>query len=597
MKNDFLIAITQICSERHLPKEVVLDAIEQALILAYRRNFGAAHSIDVELDSNTGDARVYADKEVVEEVDDPRAQISVEEARQIDALAEPGSMVKIEMTPRNFGRIAAQTAKQVILQRIREAERETMYADWSDRAGEIVMGTIRNIDSSGNVILSLGRAEAVLSRSERIPTEQYRTNQRLRVYVYDVERTSRGPRIKASRTHRKLLLRLLENEVPEVYEGIVEVKGIAREPGSRTKLAVAATQAGVDPVGCCVGMRGARIQNVVNELNGERIDIIRWAPDEAEFVGKALSPAKVEHVWLDPNTRTATVVVPDHQLSLAIGKEGQNARLAAKLTNWRIDIKGATEAAEEAERRAAEAAEAAAREAELAARRQAAVALLAEAELSLTQEEQGKPLSQVPSEIIEMPIKALELSKRVQGSLERAGIMIVGEILYRLAQGENDLLAIQGFGPKSLAEVTAKLRAKACLPGDRVAIEEEMPAAEAPPEEVAATVEETAAEEETPTAEPLPAEQAVPEAVQPLAEAVGEAQEPITELITEPTPVEEERGTPLQEEQEESLETKDKKGRRRRDLVLDEETGRVVSRVRRKASRRRDDWMSWEDQL
>ncbi|MBC7231850.1 MAG: transcription termination/antitermination protein NusA [Chloroflexi bacterium] len=388
MKNDFLIAITQVCAERHLPKEVVLEAIEQALVHAYKRNFGTGQNIEVKIDPNTGKARVFAQKEVVEKVKDPRIQISLQEARQIDAMAKVGSIIRIELTPKNFGRIAAQTAKQVILQRIREAERETMYADWSDREGEDVLGTVRNIDSAGNVILSLGRVEAVMPKSEQIPTEHYTPNQKIRAYIYEVEKTNRGPRIKVSRTHQKLLRRLLENEVPEIYQGTVEIKGIAREPGSRSKVAVAATQPGVDPVGSCVGMRGVRIQNIVNELNGEKIDVVAWSADEKEFIANALSPAKVEHVWLDRETKTATVVVPDNQLSLAIGKEGQNARLAAKLTNWRIDIKSLSEAAEEIERRAREAAEAAARERELAAKREAALALLAEAERSLAQEEQ-----------------------------------------------------------------------------------------------------------------------------------------------------------------------------------------------------------------
>jgi N utilization substance protein A len=387
LKNDFLVALTQISAERHLSKEVVLETIEEALVLAYKRNFGAAQNIDVRIDPNTGTARVYAEKEVVEEVKDQRTQISLEEAQQLDATAESGTTIRLEMTPKNWGRISAQTAKQVILQRIREAERESMYADWSDRLGEIVLGKVRNIDRSGNVILSLGRAEAIMPRSEQIPTEQYTPGQKLRTYVYEVEKTNRGPRIRVSRTHRKLLRRLLESEVPEVYNGVVEIKAIAREPGSRSKVAVAATQDGVDPVGSCVGMRGVRIQNIVNELNGEKTDIVAWAPEEAQFVANSLSPAKVKHVWLDPDTKTATVVVPDNQLSLAIGKEGQNARLAAKLTSWRIDIKNLTEAAGEAERRAKEEAERAAREAELAEKRAAAAALLAEAELSLVQEE------------------------------------------------------------------------------------------------------------------------------------------------------------------------------------------------------------------
>ena len=386
MKNDFLIAITQICAERRLPKEVVLDAIEQALVLAYKRNFAAAQNIEVKIDPTTGKAHVFADMEVVEQVEDGHSQVSLQQARKVDPKTNVGATMRMEMTPKDFGRIAAQTAKQVILQRIREAERETQYADWSDRVGEDVLGTIRNIDSSGNVILSLGRSEALMPRSEQIPSEHYAPNQRLRTYIYEVERSSRGPRIKVSRTHHKLLRRLLENEVPEIFQGTVEIKAIAREPGSRSKVAVAAAQAGIDPVGSCVGMRGVRIQNIVNELNGEKIDVVAWSPEEPQLIANALSPAKVERVWLSPESKTATVVVPDNQLSLAIGKEGQNARLAAKLTGWRIDIKSITEAADEMEQRAKEAAEQAKREAELAAKREAAAALLAEAERTLEEE-------------------------------------------------------------------------------------------------------------------------------------------------------------------------------------------------------------------
>lgn len=405
MKNDFLVAIAQISAERHLAKEVVLETIEQALVVAYKRNFGAAHSIEVKIDPNTGKARVHVEKEIVEDIKDERSQISLKEARRLDATAEVGEVIRLEMTPKNWGRISAQTAKQVILQRIREAERETMYADWSDRLGEVVMGRVRNIDSGGNVILSLGRAEAVMPRSEQISTEQYTPGQRLRTYIYEVEKTNRGPRIRVSRTHRQLLRRLLESEVPEIYNGVVEIKGIAREPGSRSKVAVAATQEGVDPVGSCVGMRGVRIQNIVNELNGEKTDIVAWAPEEPQFIANSLSPARVEHVWLDPETRTATVVVPDNQLSLAIGKEGQNARLAAKLTNWRIDIKSMTESAGEAERRAKEAKERAEREAELAIKRAAAAALLAEAELTLAKEEEQVEILEEPAPFAEAEIE------------------------------------------------------------------------------------------------------------------------------------------------------------------------------------------------
>jgi len=541
LKSDFLIAITQVCAERRLPKEVVLDAIEQALILAYKRNFGTTQNISVKIDPNTGKARVYAEKEVVEEVQDERTQISLDDARKIDATAEIGGTVKVELTPKNFGRIAAQTAKQVILQRIREAERETLYADWSDRAGEVVMGTIRNIDASGNVILSLGRAEAIMPRSERIPTEVYTPNQRLRTYIYEVEKTNRGPRIKVSRTHHKLLRRLLESEVPEIYQGTVEIKGIAREPGSRSKVAVAATQEGVDPVGSCVGMRGVRIQNIVNELNGEKIDIVAWAPDEAKFIANALSPARVNHVWLDPDTKTATVVVPDNQLSLAIGKEGQNARLAAKLTNWRIDIKSASEAAEEIQRRAEEEAAAAAREAELAAKRKAAAALLAEAEKALAQEEQAE-----------------------------------------LATSEESAQAVETEAAEETVETepgTAEVEAAAEQP--------------APEEEKAEAI----------TTEALPEEETALETTEPWTEGSDQASEQAVEQPLESeTSTEEVEVWDIEEEDEEEEEivAKKKKGKRKRrprDLVYDEESGIVISRPRRKPGRRRREWEEELDEL
>ncbi len=351
MRSDFMLAINALCSERKLSPDVVLEAVEAALISAYKRNFGSANNIEVEIDPDTGDARVYAAKEVVETVEDPKEQIGLKEARKYDPMIQHGETILIESTPRDFGRIAAQTAKQVILQRIREAERETQYANFAESAGEIVHGTIQSFDyHSKDVIISLDGAEALLPLREQVPSERYRRGMRLRAYVLEVRRGNRGPQITLSRRSPGLLRRLLELEVPEIFGGTVEIKAITREAGSRSKVAVHATQEGVDPVGSCVGVRGGRIQNVVNELNGEKIDIVQWDSEKGTFIANALSPAKVMNVLLDedPETgKTATVIVPDRQLSLAIGKEGQNARLAAKLTGWRIDIKSATEAAEE----------------------------------------------------------------------------------------------------------------------------------------------------------------------------------------------------------------------------------------------------------
>jgi N utilization substance protein A len=351
MKSDFMLAINQLCAERKLSHEVVLEAVEAALISAYKRNFGSATNIEARIEPSTGDVRIYAVKEVVESVEDDNAQVSVEDALGEDPEIQLGESVLIETTPRDFGRIAAQTAKQVILQRIREAERDALYSTLVDKAGEIALGTIQSVEyPAGDVIVNVEGAEALLPVREQVPGERYRRGGRLRAYVVDVRRGNRGPQITLSRRSPALLGRLLELEVPEIFNGTVEVKAIAREAGSRSKVAVHATRDGVDPVGSCVGVRGGRIQTIVNELGGEKIDVVQWDSEFGSFIANALSPAKVMNVLLDddPETgKTATVIVPDRQLSLAIGKEGQNARLAAKLTGWRIDIKSATETAEE----------------------------------------------------------------------------------------------------------------------------------------------------------------------------------------------------------------------------------------------------------
>jgi N utilization substance protein A len=360
-KNDFLVAITQVCSERNLPRETVLQAVEQALVSAYKRNFGGAQNISAKIDPNTGKVRIFATKQVVDQVHDRRTEMTLEEARQYDPMAQHDQILQIEATPDDFGRIAAQTAKQVVLQRIREAEREALYTSFQEREGEIVHGTVHSIEQ-GNITVNLGRLEGFLPKQEQIPIERYRPNQKIRALITEVNKSARGPQVVLSRTHRNMLRRLLELEVPEIFNGLVEIKSIAREAGWRSKVAVAANQDGIDPVGACVGQRGVRIQAIVNELSGEKIDIVEWSPSPAAFIANALSPAKVVNVRLSEDTngdKVASVVVQDKQLSLAIGKEGQNARLAAKLTGWRIDIKSESQSAEEAAKR--EAAEAALR--------------------------------------------------------------------------------------------------------------------------------------------------------------------------------------------------------------------------------------------
>jgi transcription termination/antitermination protein NusA len=343
MKTDFMTAITQVSSEKGVSKDVVIEAIEAALVSAYKRNFPGAANQDVvvRLDRQSGDVRVFVVKRVVVEVTDPLTELTLDDARQVDPQTELDGSVEIDSTPQNFGRIAAQTAKQVVLQRLREAERELVYEAFTDREGDVVTGVIQRMEAKA-AIIDLGKAEATLPVTEQVPTEHYRPGQRLKVYLVEVNRTPRGPQIIVSRTHRGLVRRLFELEVPEIFSGAVEIKSIAREPGSRSKVAVAARQEGVDPVGSCVGIRGVRIQNIVNELNGEKIDVVQWSADQAVFVEHALSPASVISVRLNQLEKTATATVPERQLSLAIGREGQNARLAAKLTGWRIDIKAAS---------------------------------------------------------------------------------------------------------------------------------------------------------------------------------------------------------------------------------------------------------------
>lgn len=351
MRSELIIAINQICSEKALQRDVVIEAIETALVTTYKRNFGGTGNIMVKIDQDTGQIRVFSARQVVEKVTDSKNEILLSEAKALDKQAEMGGTVYAETTPTDFGRIAAQTAKQTILQRIREAEREAIFKAFADRENEIISGTIQRVDyTSGDVTVALDRGEAILPKSEQIPNERYRVNARLRAYLTEVQKGTRGPLLKLSRTHRNMLRRLLELEVPEIANGTVEIKSIAREPGQRSKVAVAAMQFGVDPVGSCVGMRGVRIQNIVTELGGEKIDVVEWSSDARTFIISALSPAKVNEVYLEDRggeNKTAIVVVPDRQLSLAIGKEGQNARLAAKLTGWRIDIKSETDAAKE----------------------------------------------------------------------------------------------------------------------------------------------------------------------------------------------------------------------------------------------------------
>lgn len=346
IKEQFFEALIEIEREKGIDRESLVAAIEDALHSAYKKNFGVSQKIKVQINQNTGKAAVFAIKEVVEKASSPHTQMSLEEARKLDKEVDIGGTVREELAPGEFGRIAAQIAKQIIVQRIREAERELIYEEFRSRVDTIMTGVVRR-ERGESVYVDLGKTEGILPHREQPPREEYRTGDRIKIYILDVKQGTRGPQIILSRTYRDLVRKLFEMEVPEIYEGIVEVKAVAREPGFRSKIAVSSKDEKVDGVGACVGMRGIRVQAIVNELNGEKIDIVQYDLDPTTFIKNALSPAQVKESRIDEETKTATIIVPDNQLSLAIGKGGQNVRLAARLTGWRIDIKSESQFQEE----------------------------------------------------------------------------------------------------------------------------------------------------------------------------------------------------------------------------------------------------------
>ena len=663
MKSEFLLAFNEICSDRGLPRAVVLDAVEKALVSAYRRDIDAntVDNVQAEIDPTTGEAKIFVEKEVVEVVSDPAWEIGLTEARRIDSDAEIGGSITVEDTPYNFGRIAAQTAKQVILQRIREAERDAQYEHYVEQEGEIVHGTVQSVRSSV-VLVNLGGAEAILPRSQQVPGERYHIHQRLRAYVLEVRNTNRGPKIVLSRSHEKMLRRLLELEVPEIFNGTVEIKAISREAGSRSKVAVAARQPGVDPVGACVGMRGVRIKSIVNELGGEKIDVIEWSPETATFIAKALSPAKVLSVQVDEDAngrKSASVVVPDDQLSLAIGRAGQNARLAAKLSDHRIDIQGVTEAATWALQRVNEDADVLPNIGTAAELLPSVASILQQHEeeelpysgeellkmrrviesvwkhyAALRKEERDRRKAEedarlqalelarevVPDKAYETSVGDIELDTRVVSRLEGVGLTTAGQVIERLiAEGDEGLLALDGVGPKTLEQVKDRITELGLLEEEPVLVEEEVVAEE---EEVAAAAiaaEEAAMAELTPevaeVGEAPVAEEAAPEAEDEEAPVEEEAEDQAKLLARamQAPPVEaegekedvavEEEGTEAKElvyffEDGEPIDREEKLKRergRRVQLVYDEETGELIPRRRRKREPGAAEWSEYSD--
>ena len=397
MKSDFIIALTQLAAERNLPREIVLSAIEAALASAYKRDsIAAGQNISVKLDPGSGDVSVFVVKTVVEQVEDSQFELTLGDARKIERGAEIGDVVRTESLPHSAGRIAAQTAKQVVMQRLREAERDLVYKEFSDKEGEVFTVTVQKIEPR-QVTVEMGRAEAVLPHSEQPMYERYRVGQKVKVLLQSIRQSNEGPELVVSRADKLLLRRLFEMEVPEIYSGAVEIVDIAREAGSRSKVAVFAKQEGVDAVGSCVGLRGIRIQNIVNELHGEKIDVVPWAKDPKAYISRALSPSQVMRVKLEEEEQSAIAVVPENQLSLAIGKEGQNARLAAKLTSWKVEIKSNVEM-EEIEKAAALAEE--------------------EARLQAAAEAQEEPSAEVAEELVEAPAAVAEVAEEAEEPAE-----------------------------------------------------------------------------------------------------------------------------------------------------------------------------------
>ena len=579
MKSEFELAFNEVLEDRQLSKEVVLEALEAAMVSAYRRavNASNAQHVEASIDLETGHVAIFAEKEVVENIQDERTEVLLDEALKVDANTSAGEMVIVETTPKNFGRVAAQTARQVIQQRIREAERDAQVNHFGQQLGEIVSGVVQAVNSQA-VTLGLDmKAEGIMPRNQQIPGERFRMHDRIRALLLEVKASTRGPQIILSRAHRNFLRRLLENEVPEIYHGLVEIRSIAREPGHRSKVAVAGLQPGVDPVGACVGIRGVRIQAIVRELSDEKIDVIEWNNDPVVYIAKALSPARVTGVYLDDYTKgakTATVVVPEDQLSLSIGRDGQNARLAAKLTSWRIDIKSLPEAAVDAIyklQNQPEFAKLAQQEAEIVPQVELILAKKAERrpvtpeeykvlskfvdrveqgliqqlkkEREAEEEERRIVQASIPEAAYDIPIEESGISLRFCNILGGAGFTTIGDLMLQMELNRDVILALEGIGPKAMEEVD-EILSNITFPEPEEEIEPEPEAVEV---EKVEALEETEIEPEAVTEEPILAKEKADteeEEVEPVIE------EPIVEVSTVETDIAAEKVEDVSEEEE-----------------------------------------------
>jgi N utilization substance protein A len=609
MKNEFALAFNEVLEEKQLPKEIILSAIESAMVSAYRRavNASNAQQVEAKINPETGEVTIFVEKEVVEDVQDERTEVMLEDARRVSPEVNLGDMAIVESTPKDFGRVAAQTARQVIQQRIREAERQMQSDYYEKQVGEIVSGVVQAVNMTQGATVGLDmKAEGIMPQNQKIPGERFKVHDRVRAIILEVKESPRGPQIILSRSHRNFLRRLLENEVPEIYHGIVEIRAISREPGQRAKVAVSATQPNVDPVGACVGIRGVRIQAIVKELHDEKIDIIEWNSDPVIYISKAISPAKVSGVYLNEIEKTATVVVQEDQLSLAIGRDGQNARLAAKLTGWRIDIKSLTEAAADAivkvqsDPSLANIAEVEHDHIpiieEILSKKGAGRPLTPEEFLSLIQfvdrverrtVEQKKAeaaaekelvtaaRADVPDAAFDTDIATLGLPDHVYTILTEAEHRTVGNLMMAMKLNPDNILSLSGIGPKAMQAIETAL-ANISFP------EPEKPA-ELPEVESVAPAEK-AVEAVTLQAAPV-AEEAAP-IVEEITETVAPAEETKEEkdfdkifslqnVLAVPPATEE-------ESEEDRNKKKEKKVKKGRELEFDEKRGEVVAHKKHK---------------
>jgi len=601
MKNEFSLAFNEVLEDKQLPKEIILQAIESAMVSAYRRAVSAssAQHVEAKINPETGQVMIFAEKEVVDEVQDERTEVALPVARKVNPTAELGDMVIVETAPRDFGRVAAQTARQVIQQRIREAERGAQMAYFERQVGEIISGVVQAINNQGITLGLDMKAEGILPANQKIPGERFKMHDRVRAIILEIKDGARGPQIILSRGHRNFLRRLMENEVPEIYHGVVEIRAISREPGQRAKVAVSTAQQGVDPVGACVGVKGVRIQAIVKELHDEKIDIIEWNPDPVVYIQKAISPARVTGVYLNEAEKTATVVVMEDQLSLAIGRDGQNARLAAKLTNWRIDIKSVIEAAADVLNRLQtlpDLAEQAAREAQVVSQAEEILARKAENRPVTPEEynllaqliervergayEMQRAAEQVseadleaaregiPAAAFEQSLDVFNLPEHAYNILTEADYRTAGDLLLAMKLNPERVFSLPGIGPKAMQAIQkAVAETQFAAPAQETELAAE-PAAETPQPEPA---EETA---------PAPAE-AQPEAEIPSAPAQQD-----TESEAAPISLEEMfkiRPEALRPPEEETGETKKgKKGKKSVEYQYDENLGEVVGHKKHK---------------